>query len=133
MQVVVGFGKIPQAAVLVEDQNSLGHVSFVVDACVAHEVGGLFVAESKMCSRRLDALLNFLVCEGLRTKFDPEQAAIEQPLAQQGQHAVFVVPPGLHRHEDVAVVEFAEAFEDLGVGQKFGPVQVVVQEQRQGG
>ena len=71
--------------------------------------------------------------EGFGTQLDAEQAAVQQPLAQQGKHAVLVVPPRLHGHKNVAVVQFTETFEDVGVGQEFGPVEVVVQEQRQRG
>ena len=93
MQVVVGLGEVSQTSVFVENQNPLGDVSLVVDACIADEIGSFFVIESKMRRCRLDAFLDFVLSEGLRTEFDAEQASVEQPLAEQGQDAVFVVPP----------------------------------------
>ena len=53
-------------------------------------------------------------------------------MAEQGKDAVLVVAPRFHRHENVAVVQFAEPLENVRVGQKFGAVEVVVQEQGKG-
>ena len=129
---IVGLGKISQAAVFVEDQNPFGNVCLVVDACIADEVRCFFLAQVKMRGSCLDPLLNLVFCEGLWAELNSEQASVEQPLAQQGQHAVLMVSPRLHGDEDVTVVKFAETLQNFRVCQKFCAVQVVVQEQRQG-